>query len=237
MAMEVEGKQMSVIANISDNKLQLSEDAYIRLKEGILSGDIVRGKIYTQGQIAKILKIAISPIKVAINKLESEGLINVFPRSGIQIIDTDFALTRNTYQLRVILEREGLKSYIRSVTDKEINSFKTRHETLREQLYGTSNQINGQAELAQLDSELHKKFILSLDNQIITKSYLANEDLIRLTRLDRLDLASKEMILSSITEHIELIDAIAERDQKSALKCLDEHLAKSIKRAMGLWGF
>ncbi|MBU3003872.1 GntR family transcriptional regulator [Paraglaciecola arctica] len=228
---------MSATVNISDNKLQLSEDAYNKLKEGILSGNIVRGKTYTQGVLAKILNMAISPIKVAINKLESEGLIIVFPRSGIQIIDTDFALTRNTYQLRVILEREGLKSYIRSVSDEEIQSFKTRHIELQRAISTPSSQTNGQSELAQLDSELHKQFILSLDNQIITKSYLANEDLIRLTRLDRLDLASQEMISSSIKEHIELIDAIAARDQLKALECLDDHLAKSIKRAMGLWGF
>jgi DNA-binding GntR family transcriptional regulator len=235
--MRVEGKIMSTTVNISDNKLQLSEDAYNKLKEGILSGNIVRGKTYTQGVLAKILNIAISPIKVAINKLESEGLIKVFPRSGIQIIDTDFALTRNTYQLRVILEREGLKSYIRSVSDEEIQSFKTRHIELQQAISAPSSQTNGQSELAQLDSELHKKFILSLDNQIITKSYLANEDLIRLTRLDRLDLASQEMISTSIKEHIELIDAIVARDQLKALECLDDHLAKSIKRAMGLWGF
>lgn len=235
--MKVEGQKMSATANISDNKLQLSEDAYNKLKEGILSGNIVRGKTYTQGEIAKILNIAISPIKVAINKLESEGLIIVFPRSGIQIIDTDFALTRNTYQLRVILEREGLKSYIRSATDEEIQYFKTRHTELQQAISAPFSQINGQSELAQLDSELHKKFIFSLDNQIITKSYLANEELIRLTRLDRLDLASAEMISSSIKEHIELIDAIAARDQLKALECLDAHLAKSIKRAMGLWGF
>ncbi|MGJ8679349.1 GntR family transcriptional regulator [Paraglaciecola sp.] len=228
---------MNLASDISDNKLKLSEDAYNKLKEGILSGNIIRGKTYTQGEVAKTLDMAISPIKVAINKLESEGLIKVFPRSGIQIIDTDFALTRNTYQLRVILEREGLKSYIRSVTDAEIQSFKTRHIELQQAISSPSSKINGQTELAKLDSELHKKFILSLDNQIITKSYLANEDLIRLTRLDRLDLASEEMISSSIKEHLELINAIAARDQIKALECLDDHLAKSIKRAMGLWGF
>ena len=223
--------------DISDIKVNLSEEAYCLLKESILNGEIAKGSTYTQNEIVKILHVAISPLRVAINKLETEGLIKVLPRSGIQIIDTDFALTRNTYQLRVILEREGLKSYIRSVTEQEITSFKLRHQEIQNEITSCSNYLLVGEKFAKLDSELHTAFILSLNNQIITKNYLANEDLIRLTRLDRVDLASEEMLLRTNEEHLTLIDAIAERDQKKALESLDTHLEKSIKRAMGLWGF
>ncbi|MEP4889361.1 MAG: GntR family transcriptional regulator [Aliiglaciecola sp.] len=228
---------MSGSTDISDNKVNLSEEAYCLLKESILNGDIAKGATYTQSEIVKVLQVAISPLRVAINKLETEGLINVLPRSGIQIIDTDFALTRNTYQLRVILEREGLKSYIRSVSDKEIHDFKQRHLEIQDEITKCRSNLLICEKLAKLDSELHTAFILSLNNQIITKNYLANEDLIRLTRLDRVDLASNEMLLRTNEEHLALIDAIAKRDQTKAVESLDAHLEKSIKRAMGLWGF
>lgn len=228
---------MNLVKDISDSKINLSIEAYKILKEGILDGSIEKGNTYTQNELTKILDLAISPLRVAINKLESEGLIKVLPRSGIQIIDTDFALTRNTYQLRIILEREGLKSYIRSVSDEEIAYYKEQHLTLRHEMSASKTNIKIFEKMAKLDSELHTKFILSLNNQIITKNYLANEDLIRLTRLDRADLASNEMLDTSIEEHLALINAIETRNQAQALACLDTHLEKSIKRAMGLWGF
>jgi DNA-binding GntR family transcriptional regulator len=228
---------MKTTGNTMENKITLGEEAYNIFKEGILSGKITKGKTFTQASLAKQLDIAISPLRVAINKLESEGFLKVISRSGVQIIDTDFTLTRNTYQLRVILEREGLKTYIRSVIDKEVYYFRSAHEKLKEQINNSKDLVVIYKELSKLDSELHTKLVLALDNKIITKSYLANEELIRLTRLDRLDLASKEVILRTVDEHLFLIDAIASRDQKKALAALDEHLAKSIKRAMGLWGF
>lgn len=228
---------MNTTGNAVGSKITLGEEAYNIFKEGILSGQISKGKTFTQAHLAKQLGIAISPLRVATSKLESEGFVNVISRSGVQIIDTDFTLTRNTYQLRVILEREGLKTYIRSVTDEEIAYFRSAHEALKEEIYNSKDLLTSYEKLSKLDSELHTKLVLALDNKIITKSYLANEELIRLTRLDRVDLASQEMILSSITEHMSLIEAIASRDQQKAIATLDEHLAKSIKRAMGLWGF
>jgi DNA-binding GntR family transcriptional regulator len=228
---------MKTTGNIMENKITLGEEAYNIFKEGILSGKITKGKTFTQASLAKQLDIAISPLRVAINKLESEGFLKVISRSGVQIIDTDFTLTRNTYQLRVILEREGLKTYIRSVIDEEVYYFRSAHEKLKEQINNSKDLVVIYKELSKLDSELHTKLVLALDNKIITKSYLANEELIRLTRLDRLDLASQEVILRTVDEHLFLIDAIASRDQTKALAALDGHLAKSIKRAMGLWGF
>jgi DNA-binding GntR family transcriptional regulator len=228
---------MSTTGNITENKTTLGEEAYNSFKEGILSGKITKGKTFTQATLAKLLNVAISPLRVATNKLESEGFLKVMSRSGVQIIDTDFALTRNTYQLRLILEREGLKTYIRSVTDQDIQYFRRAHEALKEEIQQSNDHLETYKKLAKLDSELHTKFVLALKNKIITKSYLANEELIRFTRLDRVDLASQEMLISSIDEHLDLIDAIESRDQKKAITTLDEHLAKSIKRAMGLWGF
>jgi DNA-binding GntR family transcriptional regulator len=228
---------MNTTGNAIGNKVTLGEEAYRIFKEAILSGQVDKGKTFTQATLAKQLDIAISPLRVATSKLESEGFLKVISRSGVQIIDTDFTLTRNTYQLRVILERNGLKTYIRSVTDDEIQYFRSAHEALKEEIYNSKDLLSAYKKLSKLDSELHTKLVLALDNKIITKSYLANEELIRFTRLDRVDLASKEMILSSINEHMTLIDAIESRDQQKAISTLDEHLAKSIKRAMGLWGF
>jgi DNA-binding GntR family transcriptional regulator len=218
-------------------KPTLSDSAYNILKESILSGQIIKGNTYTQSEISTLLNLAISPLRVAISKLESEGFISVIPRSGIQIIDSDFSLTRNTYQLRVILEREGVKTYIRTVSDQEISYFREEHEQLLDDIKTLKNYTALYKKLEKLDSELHTKFIKSLDNKIITKTYLANEELIRLTRLDRVDLASSEMIGCSIKEHLNLINAIESRDQILALNLLDKHLEQSIKRAMGLWGF
>lgn len=228
---------MSTTANITTNRITLGEEAYNTFKEGILCGEVVKGRTFTQATLAKQLGVAISPLRVAISKLESEGFLKVISRSGVQVIDTDFALTRNTYQLRVILEREGLKTYIRSVTDNEIQYFRNAHDALNKEILSSNSHLSTYKKLSKLDSELHTKFVLALDNKIITKSYLANEELIRLTRLDRADLASQEMIMSSINEHLILINAIESRDQQQAMAALDKHLAKSIKRAMGLWGF
>ena len=77
--------------------MKLSEIAYHDFKKALLSRKIVPGDTMTQASLAKILKTQISPLRIAMHRLETEGLVKILPRSGIHIVKPDLSVIRDSY--------------------------------------------------------------------------------------------------------------------------------------------
>src|SRR4051794_40664782 len=75
--------------------VKLSQLAYQRFKEGLLTGRIEAGAVMSQADLVRLLDVPISPLREAIQVLESEGLLKVAPRSGIEIMKPDMELIKN----------------------------------------------------------------------------------------------------------------------------------------------
>ncbi|GAC38003.1 winged helix-turn-helix transcriptional regulator [Paraglaciecola psychrophila] len=68
---------MTTIEMEAGLKPKLSDFACNIFKERILSVQIIKGNTNTQSEISTLLNLAISPLRVTINKFESEGFISV----------------------------------------------------------------------------------------------------------------------------------------------------------------
>ena len=89
----------------------LSGEAYDKFKKGLLSRRIAPGSTLSQSELADLLSVSVSPLRNALKVLETEGFVNVLPRSGIRIEKPDLDLVRNTYQLRKIIEEPALVKF------------------------------------------------------------------------------------------------------------------------------
>jgi DNA-binding GntR family transcriptional regulator len=82
----------------------LTEMAYLRLKQRMLDGSLVEGARLTEESLASQLGISKSPVREALNRLESEGLINIQSRRGAHVRRFSIDETRDLFDLRVLLE-------------------------------------------------------------------------------------------------------------------------------------
>ena len=62
-------------------------DVYDQLKERLFTGELRTGQFVSQRELTALLGATLNPVREAIRKLEVEGLINVYPQRGIQIIE------------------------------------------------------------------------------------------------------------------------------------------------------
>ena len=110
-----------------DIGVKLSQHAYKRFKEFLITGQIKTGAVMSQADLVRILDVPISPLREAVQVLESEGLVTVMPRSGIRIVQPDMEAIKNWFQLRHILEREAVSRYAISASTAEIDAWEQRH--------------------------------------------------------------------------------------------------------------
>src|SRR5512139_3162319 len=91
---------------IQSSNLSLGSRAYQELRRIILEGQVGPGKKLNEGELAKALGISRTPIREAINRLEKEGLVEIFPQRGAFVVQFT---EEDVYELFLIRENlEGL---------------------------------------------------------------------------------------------------------------------------------
>ena len=91
---------------IQPSNLSLGSRAYQELKQIILEGQVAPGKKLKEGDLAEALGISRTPVREAINRLEKEGLVEIFPQRGAFVVEFT---EKDVFELFLIRENlEGL---------------------------------------------------------------------------------------------------------------------------------
>lgn len=80
-------------------KKTLSEQIYSMLKKDILTGKIIEGDKLVNKDLQEKYGVSSSPIRDAINKLNSDGLISKINRTGAQVIEIDYKKIKEINEL------------------------------------------------------------------------------------------------------------------------------------------
>jgi DNA-binding transcriptional regulator YhcF (GntR family) len=82
----------------------LTELTYFHIKQHILDGSLEEGARLTEETLAAQLGISKSPVREALNRLESDGLISIESRRGAYVRKFSHKEARDLYELRELLE-------------------------------------------------------------------------------------------------------------------------------------
>ena len=82
----------------------LTELAYLSVKQSLVDGSLGEGEKLTEESLASQLGISKSPIREALNRLESEGLLCIEARRGAYVRMFSSKDVSNLYDLRELLE-------------------------------------------------------------------------------------------------------------------------------------
>lgn len=85
-------------------KVTLKEQVYYYLRKGILNGDLVPGRIYSEQSFADLLTVSRTPVREAVLHLKEEGLLEIHPNKGVSVKVVTAADVRHMVQLRVAIE-------------------------------------------------------------------------------------------------------------------------------------
>src|SRR5690606_14473520 len=97
-----------------------SAHAYRKLREALASGALKPGQRVMEVEVAEWLQMSRTPVRDALRRLESEGLLTHEPRTGLVVASISRQAMLELYVMREVLEGTAARLCARHASDTEI---------------------------------------------------------------------------------------------------------------------
>ncbi len=202
---------------IEPSNLSLVNQAYKELKRIIVDHEIPQGGKLNEAELAGALGISRTPVREAINRLEREGLVKIFPQRGAFVVRFT---EKDIYELFLIRENlEGLASYLAAekMTEKDLVTLKSCVEGFEEPYSRKDIQ-----RYAREDFRFHETIVMLSGARRLSELIATLHDHIRIFRLTTKGLSGR--MQTSLAEHQRLIEAFRRRDAEEAERRMRQHI-------------
>lgn len=217
---------------IEQPKKLLSDTAYDLILKALFNEELEFGARLSQKDLARVTGTAIGPIRDALKALESDGLVVVHPRSGIEIIAPSTELARSTYQYRAIIERAAARQFAANASTEDIIQMRDKHIAMIDLLESVESHENLIARIQQIEDAFHGKLMLSLNNELVNTSFRRLHLLSRFIKVSAF--MSSRAAQTTLREHLSVLDACMDRDIDAAGELIEKHLLNALNRNLGL---
>jgi DNA-binding GntR family transcriptional regulator len=198
--------------------VRINEQVYEAVEAAIVRCDLEPGAVLGDRQLAEMLGISRTPVRDALHRLESSGLVERRGRMGWMV--STFALqdVRELFELRRVFEPLGLERLSETWDEAEVRELSHSFEKFPERL--TKDLL---PDYLHDDRRFHKKIVECSRNGRIIRFYGTVEKQIDRIR-HYLSYNYEGRVEASLKEHCEICAAIAARDLSAATVALDNHL-------------
>jgi len=101
-----------------------AEYAYAMLRAGIENGELPPGKRLRETEVSDWLGVSRTPVRQALSRLQTEGLLASGSRSGLVVATLDSDAVTELYEIREVLEGTAAAFAARNATPAEIEALK-----------------------------------------------------------------------------------------------------------------
>jgi DNA-binding GntR family transcriptional regulator len=192
----------------------LSKKAYDYLFERIVANDFTPGTNIVESEICEKLGMSRTPVREALRRLESEGLVYRIKDVGTMVKEITYEDILEVFEIRILYELHALKSFVEHVPEEEIRSFEKR---LTELCANTDNQ-----EYYNVDRDLHKSIMRYCSNSRMINNL--NTINAQIEKLRRVSATTPQRLSKSKNEHLSIVRAVCERNYEKARRYLEYHL-------------
>ena len=203
--------------------------AYETIKKWILNFDLESGKQIHIESIAAKLGTSRTPIREALVKLESEGLVKAIPRVGFFVTEVTAQDLKKLLELRELLEGYAAEKAAPFFNEEDIKLL----AKLQKQSVESVEQGNF-TKFLEIEVAIHSSIIEHSQNSYLLRIIDSLKDLTYRERL--LSVRSIENVRESLNEHKEIIEALRLRNGKLAGQSMRRHINRVQKRILLMVG-
>jgi DNA-binding GntR family transcriptional regulator len=182
----------------------------------IVERRLMPGTKLAEQQIADIFKVSRTLVRQALNQLSRDRLVTLLPARGAFVAQPGVEEARQVFEVRQLLETAMLQRLARQITDEQVQRLREHLAAEREALARTD--VPGRTRLL---ADFHVLLARMLGNEVLA-DLLA--DLLSRSSLIALMYQSSHSAEASQDEHALIVDALARRDGKAAVKLIADHL-------------
>ncbi|MFD2419315.1 GntR family transcriptional regulator [Amycolatopsis pigmentata] len=191
-----------------------------QLREAIMNGSLPPGTQLGETELAGQFEVSRGPLREAMQRLVSEGLLRSERHRGLFVIDLEPEDVRDIYAARLAIEREAVLRVLRGDPERVADLLA---EAVRDMAAATDG-----AQVGEADIRFHETLVAASESK-------------RLQRMARTLLIETRMCLSAlrrtyssdeerVTEHKRITEAIRIGDEDAALTLLEAHMDDAVRR-------
>lgn len=210
-----------------DNK-PLRERVLDTLREAIVTGELKPGQTLVENDLAAQLGVSRAPLREAFQTLSREGLIETLPYRGTVVRRLTIQDIEELYSLRNILEQFAVRRLIAAGTDEDVAALRQIYEDML-----SAAQVGDLKAVNLLDRRFHNTMIERSRHNLLLETWEI------VTLRVRQVMALRNRRNSDLTQiahnHIPIINAIATRDEKTAITVIETHVFSARDLIVEVW--
>ncbi|WP_114285231.1 GntR family transcriptional regulator [Candidatus Halocynthiibacter alkanivorans] len=201
---------------MNDEKI-IQRDAYSLILEAIDTGAYGPGNRLVESELADRFGVSRTPIREALQRLETQGLLTRDGRSLI-VASLDHNQLAELYVVRAELEGLAARLAARHATPEEV-------KVLRDMVEEDQAFLNDPAALSRANRRFHKQVHLASHNRYLVQQL----DLVHrsMALLATTSLAVEGRSETALSEHDRIVTAIGKSDGEEAYTALKSHISKA----------
>lgn len=196
-----------------------ADRVYRHVKEGVLDRRYEGGVLLTEGELAEAVGVSRTPVREALLRLETEGLLKLYPKKGALVLPVSAQEIADVIETRLLVEEFTVR--------KAVPAPPALLERL-EELVAEQRRCAGRGDLAAMmhaDRCFHAEIVRHAYNQILSRLYDQLRD--RQLRMGVALLhAHPDRVERSLAEHTEILDALRAGDAETAAAAVRGHVGR-----------
>lgn len=205
-----------------DREFSAADHAYSGIIDLVLNHELRPGERTSVNLLATRLRLGRTPVKEAITRLQTEGMLSVTGRSGTMVNRVDRAQTEQLFALRRVLEEFAAENAVKNITADQLQRLRDLLREMGRQSVD-HNSVASSAKFVRANVAFHSLIVEAAENQFLIRLYGQLQIQLQIvTYLLRRGYDPKAAERRQ-REHVAIVKAIAARDIRQLKAALRSH--------------
>ena len=205
-----------------DGAAERGADAYLQLRNEIVSGRFHPNERLVEADLARLLGAGRNAIRAALVRLDQEGLVALEPNRGARVRLVSDREALEIEEVRVILEQMIIRHAARRVTAADLRDLRRSVDQMRERL-SEGNPLG----YSELNAEFHQRIWTIADHG--TASRLLANLKSQSIRFQYRTILRPGRTEQSLREHEAIVEALASRSPDDSEAAMRQHLSQVVQ--------
>ena len=193
---------------------------YEQLKAMTVSYQLKPGERLNEGELAKRLGVSRTPLREALNRLNTEGFLRSSPGKGFFCRELNAHEIFDLYELRKSIEVAAVRLAVKRAKDEDIAALLAFLDAT-----GPDPGERSSVELVRLDETFHERLMTMSGNTEmlrVLRNVNARIRFVRWIDMDRINRTSTQ------AEHRAVLQALQARDERACVSVLERHIDRRL---------
>lgn len=200
-----------------DDYMPLRDVIFNTLRDAIVAGDLKPCERLMEVELAEKMGVSRTPVREAIRKLETEGLVTMVPRKGTHVAELSIKDIMDVLEVRAALDALATELAARHIRQEHLRQLENIHKQ-----YVAAVQKENLSGAIKKDVEFHEAiYYASGNNKLMTVAGNLREQIYRFRVLYMKDFSNATDVLE---EHQHILKALEEQNYEKASLLAKEHI-------------